>query len=180
MRRPMRASGPLRVRRRATSSYVRLRFVAASPPLSLSSLATRSDYQHHPRSREGTAYQHDGVPRGIRLLRRFGRTSRQSCRESTTVVASPLVLRPGAFLSHVPPSDLGLTLLQSQVILLAIPTGLVFRHVLDPTVQHDQWILLLLLAASSGFQIAIARTCGVGEIPTAMLSTPIVSASLLS
>ncbi|KAJ8294974.1 hypothetical protein OF846_002036 [Rhodotorula toruloides] len=60
-----------------------------------------------------------------------------------------------------------------QVILLAVPTGLVFRHVLDPDVQDDQWILLLLLAASSGFQIAIARTCGVGEIPTAMLSTPI-------
>lgn len=64
-----------------------------------------------------------------------------------------------------------------QVILLAVPTGLVFRHVLDPDVQNDQWILLLLLAASSGFQIAIARTCGVGEIPTAMLSTPIVSSA---
>ncbi|GEM07522.1 DUF1275 domain protein [Rhodotorula toruloides] len=64
-------------------------------------------------------------------------------------------------------------LVGTRVILLAVPTGLVFRHVLDPEVQNDQWIILLLLAASSGFQIAIARTCGVGEIPTAMLSTPI-------
>lgn len=39
----------------------------------------------------------------------------------------------------------------------------------DPSMQ---WVFLLLLAASSGPQVAIARNCGNGEVPTAMLSSP--------
>lgn len=35
-----------------------------------------------------------------------------------------------------------------------------------------QWIFLMLLAASSGLQVAISRNCGNAEVPTAMLSSP--------
>lgn len=40
--------------------------------------------------------------------------------------------------------------------------------------RRSQWIYLILLAASSGPQVAIARNCGNGEVPTAMLSSPMI------
>jgi uncharacterized membrane protein YoaK (UPF0700 family) len=59
-----------------------------------------------------------------------------------------------------------------QVLMLAAAAGLIYGHVLLIEVKGDQWQVLLLLAASAGPQVANARNVGVGEIPTAMLSTP--------
>jgi hypothetical protein len=47
-------------------------------------------------------------------------------------------------------------------------------NVLNPSVKSEQWISLLLLAGSAGFQVAMAKTSGVGEVPTAMLTSPFV------
>lgn len=59
-----------------------------------------------------------------------------------------------------------------QVAFLLVPTALVYTNTVQPGLETNAWILMLFLAASSGLQVAIARNCGVGEIPTAMLSSP--------
>jgi hypothetical protein len=58
------------------------------------------------------------------------------------------------------------TLLLVVACLVERFTGMTFET------PGTQWIFLLLLAASSGLQVAISRNCGNGEVPTAMLSSP--------
>lgn len=41
-------------------------------------------------------------------------------------------------------------------------------------VHSSHWVLLLLLATASGIQVAQARTSGIQELPTAMLSSPMI------
>lgn len=67
-----------------------------------------------------------------------------------------------------------------QVLFLIVPTVLVYTRAVVVEAGDNSWILLLFLAASSGLQVAIARNCGVGEIPTAMLSSPMYVAHFLS
>lgn len=59
-----------------------------------------------------------------------------------------------------------------QVFFLALPTGLMFARIIPEGEKGEQWILVGMLGASSGFQVAIARNSGCGEVPTAMLSSP--------
>ena len=55
-----------------------------------------------------------------------------------------------------------------QTVLLALIFALAMTRVIPPEDKRTQWILLALLAGSSGFQVALARTSGCPEIPTAM------------
>lgn len=61
-----------------------------------------------------------------------------------------------------------------QCLLLLIAAVLVQTDVLQTDRQHhgDGAIVIFLLAASSGTQVAMAKSCGVSEIPTAMLTSP--------
>jgi uncharacterized membrane protein YoaK (UPF0700 family) len=54
--------------------------------------------------------------------------------------------------------------------LIAIALAVTWSGALD----SSHWVLLLLLATSSGIQVAQARTSGIQELPTAMLSSPMV------
>lgn len=58
----------------------------------------------------------------------------------------------------------------SQIALIGCALALAWTHALDAS----HWVLLLLLATSSGIQVAQARTSGVQEVPTAMLSSPMI------
>jgi uncharacterized membrane protein YoaK (UPF0700 family) len=62
-----------------------------------------------------------------------------------------------------------LVLLVTTTILTAPNIGII--HIQDRT---KQWIVLFLLASSAGFQVSMAKTSGVQEIPTAMLTSPFV------
>jgi uncharacterized membrane protein YoaK (UPF0700 family) len=63
-----------------------------------------------------------------------------------------------------------------QLVLLVLTTILTSQpiSVLLPTSKPTQWITLFLLACSAGFQVSLAKTSGVQEIPTAMLTSPFV------
>lgn len=63
-----------------------------------------------------------------------------------------------------------------QVILLTIITILTTPSldVLPPSEPSRHWVALLLLASAAGFQVAMAKTSGVREVPTAMLTSPFV------
>lgn len=63
-----------------------------------------------------------------------------------------------------------------QMVLLLIVTVLSSPGVsaLPPSDRRTQWITLLLLASSSGLQVAMAKTSGVQEVPTAMLTSPFI------
>ncbi|KAJ9121865.1 hypothetical protein QFC22_002488 [Naganishia vaughanmartiniae] len=60
----------------------------------------------------------------------------------------------------------------AQLVLLVCVLALTWTRVFPST--RAQWPLLLLLAMSSGIQVAQARTSGIQELPTAMLSSPMV------
>lgn len=57
-----------------------------------------------------------------------------------------------------------------QIALIACALGLAWSRAL----HASHWVLLLLLATASGIQVAQARTSGVSEVPTAMLSSPMI------
>ena len=59
-----------------------------------------------------------------------------------------------------------------QAAILVITCLLESSSSIKSSDRRSQWIYLILLAASSGPQVAIARNCGNGEVPTAMLSSP--------
>lgn len=59
-----------------------------------------------------------------------------------------------------------------QIVMLVIPCILDGTSALSFDHRGTQWIFLILLATSSGLQVAISRNCGNGEVPTAMLSSP--------
>ncbi|KAM0750530.1 DUF1275 domain protein [Meredithblackwellia eburnea MCA 4105] len=61
-----------------------------------------------------------------------------------------------------------------QIFFLVLPLVLLATGVLKGRPHGTQWGSLALLAASSGFQVAVARTSGCQEIPTAMLSSPMI------
>lgn len=57
-----------------------------------------------------------------------------------------------------------------QVICISVGLGITWAHLID----ESHWVLLLLLSIASGAQVGIARTVGVAEMPTAMLSSPMI------
>ena len=63
-----------------------------------------------------------------------------------------------------------------QLVLLILTTILTStpHPLLPPNRIQTQWITLFLLASSAGFQVSLAKTSGVQEIPTAMLTSPFV------
>ncbi|GHJ87522.1 hypothetical protein NliqN6_3924 [Naganishia liquefaciens] len=58
----------------------------------------------------------------------------------------------------------------TQIILIAVALALAWSRAL----HSSHWVLLLLLATGSGIQVAQARTSGIQELPTAMLSSPMI------
>lgn len=58
----------------------------------------------------------------------------------------------------------------SQIALIACALALTWSDAL----HSSHWVLLLLLAIASGIQVAQARTSGIQELPTAMLSSPMM------
>ncbi|KAJ9125709.1 hypothetical protein QFC24_002493 [Naganishia onofrii] len=60
----------------------------------------------------------------------------------------------------------------AQLVLLALVLAFTWTRTFASS--KTQWPLLLLLAMSSGIQVAQARTSGIQELPTAMLSSPMV------
>ena len=63
-----------------------------------------------------------------------------------------------------------------QLVILLTTTILSSHALAVLPAQHraSQWITLLLLASSAGFQVAMAKTSGVQEVPTAMLTSPFI------
>lgn len=57
-----------------------------------------------------------------------------------------------------------------QIALIGCALALTWSRAL----HASHWVLLLFLATSSGIQVAQARTSGVSEVPTAMLSSPMI------
>lgn len=66
-------------------------------------------------------------------------------------------------------SILQISLLIVALILVHI-WGIQYGYVTD----RRGWAVMFFLAASSGVQVAMARTVGISEVPTAMLSSPLV------
>ena len=65
-------------------------------------------------------------------------------------------------------------LVQLVILLLVTILSSPSIHILESTHRASQWITLLLLASSAGFQVAMAKTSGVQEVPTAMLTSPFI------
>lgn len=59
-----------------------------------------------------------------------------------------------------------------QTMLLAVVCIIHASGALPWTDVNRQWALLIPVAAAAGLQVAISRNCGNGEVPTAMLSSP--------
>lgn len=63
------------------------------------------------------------------------------------------------------------TCIQATIILFA--ATLLYHRVIPDGKPHET-LLLILLSSAGGFQMAMVRSCDVGEIPTAVLTTPLV------
>jgi uncharacterized membrane protein YoaK (UPF0700 family) len=59
-----------------------------------------------------------------------------------------------------------------QALCLMVLSILVFADIVASDNDSESWVLITLLGATAGFQVAVARNVNVGEMPTAMLSSP--------